>query len=212
MAADSDEISSLRADLEKSAEIEDVTEQMLEVAAIVGEAVASLGIHPIVVGGLAIAYWAPGAYLTGDIDVVMPRLEGLDARLAQLGFNREGRFWTLPERKIFFESPGSELELSPTGYRTVELASGRSVRVQAAEEVLLFRLKEFVAQGHAEVFQQCLWLLGSSGIDHSRLGQRAKEERLESALKVLAEQAKEVRAGHQVPESWELKRISQTFG
>ena len=50
-----------RAAIEQALEIEDETERLLEVAAIVEEALAEIGIHPVVVGGLAVAYWTGGA-------------------------------------------------------------------------------------------------------------------------------------------------------
>ena len=164
-----DAIAALRDELDGTAEIEDPTEQMLEIAAIVEEAVASLGLHPIVVGGLAVAYWAAGTYLTHDIDVVMPYVPDLESRMAALGFVREGRLWVLPGRAVFFEAPGNKLEPNPDGFEVVETRSGRHVRVQAAEDVLLVRLQEFLATGHSDAFQQCLWLLGVESFDHTRL-------------------------------------------
>ena len=120
---------------------------MLEIAGIVDAVLRAIEIRPIVVGGLA------GLYLTGDIDVVMPQSAQIEERLAALGFERDGRFWTLPGRDPVFEEPGSTLELDPNGHIEVELASGRTIRIQQVEEVLLLRLAEFVATGNADVFQ-----------------------------------------------------------
>ena len=73
------------------------------------------------------------------------------------------------------EAPDSTLEFDPAGHIEVELASGRTIRIQEVEELLLLRLAEFVATGNADVFQQCLWLLGVSGLDRERLRARAAE-------------------------------------
>jgi hypothetical protein len=203
-----EEIERLRRELAATAEIADLTEQMMEVAAIVEEALAPLGIHPVVVGGLAVAYWLPGAYLTGDIDVVMPYTKRGNERLADLGFEQEGRSWKLSGRQIFFEAPGSTLEPVTEGYEVVELASGRRVRVQAAHEVLIVRMHEFVGTGHSDVFQQCLWLLGAAGLDRAALEMRVSEEGLAEALEVLDGYAEDVRQGRKLPEPWELKELA----
>jgi hypothetical protein len=202
-------LESLRRELEATAAISDLTQQMMEVAAIVDEALTPLNIHPVVVGGLAIAYWVPGAYLTSDIDVVMPYVQSASERLAELGFTREGRFWVLPGREVFFEAPGSQLEPSPEGYEVVVLESGRSVRVQAPEEVLLLRLAEFVSEGKSEVFQQCLWLLGATAINRDRLDERATQEGLGAALKALEPFVEIVEGGGDLPPSWELQELAK---
>jgi hypothetical protein len=87
-----------RAALEEALRVEDQTERLLEVAAIVSEAVADLGVRPVVVGGLAVAFWTSGAYVTSDIDVLMPSLPEVGERLAELGFEQRGRYWIVPGR------------------------------------------------------------------------------------------------------------------
>ena len=186
---DGGDLDGLRVELQRTADISDRTEQMLEIAGIVDAALRAIEIRPIVVGGLAVAYWTTGLYLTGDIDVLMPQSAQIEERLAALGFERDGRFWTLPGRDPVFEAPGSTLELDPNGHIEVELASGRTIRIQQVEEVLLLRLAEFVATGNADVFQQCLWLLGVSGLDRERLRARADDESLSRALDALSSTA-----------------------
>lgn len=181
---------------------------MLEVAAIVDEALEPLDVHPIVVGGLAVAYWASGMYVTSDIDVVMPYLPEVNDRLEALGFTRKGRFWILAERQVFFEAPGSYLEPSTDGYQTVELASGRLVRIQTAEEVLIVRIKDFLATPNQELFQQCLWMLGVTGLGRERLERRAAEEGLAEAVKALDGYVETVKQRGAMPESWELKELA----
>jgi len=91
-----------------------------------------------------------------------------------------------------FEAPGSTLEFNPDGYMEVELASGRTLRVQAVEEVPLLRLDEFVATGNADVFQQCLSLLGASALDRERLQRRAGEQSLARALDAVERTARKI--------------------
>jgi hypothetical protein len=191
MAGDAPDVDldALRRELKQTAQIPDQTEQMLEVAAIVDAAVAAIGPRPIVVGGLAVAYWTTGLYLTGDIDVVMPVTGLTNQRLAALGFEREGRFWFLPGRETMFEAPSSALEFNPDGFTEVQLRSGRAVRIQDVEEIVLLRLDRFVKSGNADVFRQCLLLLGTGAIDPERLERRAEEQSLRRAVDALRDVA-----------------------
>jgi hypothetical protein len=207
---DGGDLDGLRVELQPTADISDRTEQMLEIAGIVDAALRSIEIRPIVVGGLAVAYWTTGLYLTGDIDVVMPHSSQIEERLAALGFERDGRFWTLPGRDPVFEAPGSTLELDPNGHIEVELASGRTIRIQQVEEVLLLRLAEFVATGNADVFQQCLWLLGVSGLDRERLRARADDESLSRALDALSSTATSFEHDARL-ELWEITDLAKSL-
>jgi hypothetical protein len=208
---DGADLEALRVELQRTADTRDATEQMLEIAAVVDAALRPIDVRPIVVGGLAVAYWTTGLYLTGDIDVVMPHSAEIDQRLAALGFERDGRFWTLPGREPVFEAPGSTLELNPDGHIEVELASGRTIRIQDAEEVLLLRLAEFTATGNADVFQQCLWLLGVAGLDRERLRGRAADESLARALDALYRIGKRVQQDATKLELWEITDLAKSL-
>lgn len=208
---DEEDLDALRDDLRRTAEISDPTEQMLEIAGVVDSALRATRIRPIVVGGLAVAYWTTGLYLTGDIDVVMPSSTEVEQRLATLGFERDGRFWTLPGRDPVLEAPGSTLELNPDGHVEVELASGRTILIQDVDEVLLLRLAEFVATGTADVFQQCLWLLGVSGLDRERLDARADEESLSRSLDALSRTAQAVEQDATKLELWEITDLAKSL-
>lgn len=108
---DPPELDDLRRQLLAAAALGDPTERLLEVAAIVGEALSDLGIQPVVVGGLALAYWASGdEFVTGDIDVLVPRVPEVVERLEELGFAPQGREWRLPGYDVSFEAPGEVLE------------------------------------------------------------------------------------------------------
>lgn len=208
---DDADLEALGVALQRTADIPDPTEQMLEITGVVDAALRPIQIRPIVVGGLAVAYWTTGLYLTGDIDVVMPHGVLIEQRLAALGFERDGRFWTLPGRDVLFEAPGSILELNPNGYVEAELASGRTIRVQDVDEVLLLRLAEFVATGNADVFQQCLWLLGASGLDREHLRVRAEEESLARALDALDQTAESLEHDATKLEIWEITDLAKSL-
>lgn len=117
----------LRAALADAAQIDDLAERTLEVVAIIDEAVSPLGIHPVVVGGMAVYFWtANPAFVTVDIDVVMLVTNRLTATLGALGFQKapDGRHWRLAETGVFLEAPSADLDADAL-VEEVALPSGR---------------------------------------------------------------------------------------
>lgn len=79
----------LRAALADAAKIDDLAERTLEVVSVVDAVAAPLGIHPVVVGGMAVYFWtADEAFVTQDIDVLMAVPERLTAALVHLDSRR----------------------------------------------------------------------------------------------------------------------------
>jgi len=92
---------SVKQEVLRLASIADPTERLLEVAAVIGESLSDLGVQPVVVGGLALAYWSDNdEFITGDIDVLVPRVPELPVRLQALGFEQRGRDWILPGHDV----------------------------------------------------------------------------------------------------------------
>jgi hypothetical protein len=77
--------------------------------------------------------------------------------------------------------------------------------------VLLLRLEELVATGNADVFQQCLWLLGAPALDHERLQRRAGEQSLAPALDALKQTALKIEAESATIGLWEITDISKSL-
>jgi len=179
---------------------EDATERMLEVAAVVQEALEDLGIHPVVVGGLAVAYWTDGAYLTSDIDVVMPSSPRVDERMAALGFEKQGRFWTLPESDIVFEAPDSVLDPGDEE-QEVELRSGRHVALVRAEDLFVHRLEQLLASPSTDTLQQAINLLKAPGLDRARLQARVDDKSLREGLAEVEAFAEKIERGETVETS-----------
>jgi hypothetical protein len=197
----------LRRELLEAAAIDEPTDRLLEVAAIVSEALGDLGIEPVVVGGLAVAFWSDGAYRTGDIDVVVPRVPELPERLELLGFRRLGREWLLPGRDVVFEAPAETLDPGDRG-EPVRLQSGRRLVVLSPEDSLLWRLREWIYWHTTAGFRQAALLLVAARVDAARLERRAAEEGLALALDELRRLTAEADAGREL-EPWELKEIAK---
>jgi hypothetical protein len=196
-----------RRDLEAALALENATERKLGIAAAVANAVADLGLTPVVVGGVAVELWTYGEYATGDIDLVMPYLPEIDERMASLGFEREGRHWTLPGSDVFVEAPGSALEHGEEAVE-VDVAPGLRVLVLSPEDSLVARLHEFLGTGHSDSVEQSVLLLRSRKLDKARLDRRVAEEGLEATLAAVDQLAERATHGGQF-ETWELQEIAR---
>ena len=206
------DLAELRAALAEAARIEDLAERSLEVVAVVEAAGAPLGIHPVVVGGMAVYFWtADEAFVTRDIDVLMAVPERLAAALAQLGFemSRDGRHWHLAGTDIFLEAPGADLDRDAL-VTEVTLQSGRTARILSRADILLDRLDEFQATGHLGVAQQVIVLLKNLSADQSAdLRARAAQRRVGHALDAMVALAAEIDSGRALPASDALHRIAR---
>lgn len=197
----------LRSELLAAAALSDVTERLLEVTAVVGEALADLEVQPIVVGGLAMAHWSERAFVTGDIDVVVPRRTELATRLHALGFEQHGRQWKLPDHPVILEAPADSLEPGDEA-EPVRLASGRTVLVLSRVDLLLWRLREWLHWQSAAGFKQAAALLLSNEIDERRLERRAEEEGLAAALAELRSLSARIEADEHI-EDFTLAEVAR---
>jgi hypothetical protein len=159
--------------------------------------------------GLAVEFWTHGAYSTTDIDLYLPHGPAVDDLLAELGFEKQGRHWVVPEHDLFVEAPAS-FPAETEEVHEVTLRSGYKVLLLSSEDVLIDRLHQFVSGGHRDVASQALSLLGGEDLDRSRLEERAEEEGLASALQALDELARRTESGVTI-ESWELQEIAKSL-
>jgi hypothetical protein len=206
-------LTALRADLWRAAEIADLAERTLEVVAVIEEVAAPLGIHPTIVGGMAVYFWTESnAFVTYDIDVVMAVPDQLAASLAQLGFTRsaDGRHWELEGTKVLLEAPSAALDAG-AHVTEVKLHSGRTARVLARVDILLDRLDEFQATGHQLVAQQILVLLDDLTAEEKvDLDARAAQRRITQVLSVMRRLADELPTRSEPPASDELHEIARS--
>ncbi len=205
-------LAELRTDLLRAAATPDLAERTLEVVAVIEAAIAPLGIHPVVVGGMAVYFWtASDAFLTHDIDVVMDVPEQVNAALTELGFvrTRDGRHWLLEGTDVFLEAPSAQLD-DDALVTEVRLPSGRTASVLSRVDILLDRLAELQATGHQIVGQQALALLGGLPEDEvADLDARAPRRRVAKILAAMRSVANDINKGQEPPTSDELHEIAR---
>jgi hypothetical protein len=213
MDSGSPDIDKLRAALARTAQTSDVSERALEVVATVEAVAAPLGIHPVVVGGMAVYFWTErDEFTTHDIDVVMEVPDALASRLAELGFVRaaDGRHWTLEGTDILLEAPSSRLD-SGVKVSEIPLRSGRTAKVLSRVDILMDRLDEFQGTGHETPAQQALALLADlSDREIADLDRRSVGRDVADVLEAVRQIAADIEAGNTPPDSGELHEIARS--
>jgi hypothetical protein len=198
----------LRRELEAAVRIEDETDRLMEVAAIVEEALNGIGVTAVVVGGLAVAYWTRTRYTTAEIDFVMPVTEEVRQRVADLGFEKPaGRHWIYPGSDVQFEIPGDFLEGGDEP-EEVRSKNGRRVRLISLEDMVLWRTREFLHWKDSRGVRHAIYMLESPRLDWERLKARAAESGLTEALNWIVKAAEEIKKGREF-EDWEIKKAAE---
>jgi len=158
-------------------------EKLTVAAAIVSELLRQSGMVATLVGGGAIEFYAPGVYVTSDLDFVVEgrTRSDLDAVLRAFGFERRGRHWVLGE--LFVEVPGNWMS-DPVD---VVQVGPLSLRVVRAEIVLADRIIGFKHRRTTAYGAQAIALLQVLGplLDMSLLLDRLRAEDAEDAYAAL---------------------------
>jgi hypothetical protein len=204
-------LADLRADLHRFAAIDDAAQRTLEVIAVIDEAAAPLGIHPTVVGGMAVYFWTEGeAFVTYDIDVVMAIPQQLAEILRDLASCLAGTADTgsCPARTCCWRHQA--LTWTPTRRSPRSGCHPAAPRVLSRVDILLDRLDEFQATGHQLVAQQALVLLSElTEAEQSDLDVRAPRRRLTTIAAATRTLASELPNRDEPPTSDELQEIAR---
>jgi hypothetical protein len=95
---------------------------------------------PVLIGGLALAYYTREVYFTADIDLAYADREAMDEVLSELGFEKRGRYWVHPEAEVAVEVPASALAGEEAPRETVELDFGLFFVVIGLEDLIIDRM------------------------------------------------------------------------
>lgn len=152
--------------------------QRAAAAALLSEAFRRAQFRVTVVGGSAIEFHAPGAYVTDDLDLVVegtqvaPSREILDAIFRALGFASRTRHWVLGS--LFVEVPGHVMDDPAATYDV----GGYALRLARPEVLLADRVVGFKHWRYTGYGLQALTLLAALGdnLDHAWLEQRLRRE------------------------------------
>lgn len=127
--------------LKKIKEIESPLKRQLLMVALITNLLEQKGKDaPIVIGGCALSYYSREVYFTADIDLAYSDREALDVVLKEIGFKKEGRYWTNDELKIVIEVPASVLVGEDPPVEDVEIADNLYCRIIGIEDLIIDRL------------------------------------------------------------------------
>jgi predicted nucleotidyltransferase len=141
------------------------------------------GIEPVLVGGGALELYTGGGYATVDMDLALPLCPEVDAAFAELGFEKEGRYWVREDLDLLFEAPAPAGLPGEDAPRMRVKVEGLEVVVIGIEDLLLDRLR---AQVHWKSDEDGRWArrlaaLHSDRIDWGYLEAKVAESEAERA-------------------------------
>lgn len=152
--------------------------------AIVTEAMKSIDIKPVIVGGQAVEFYTSGGYSTMDIDFICGAyLDEINSVLNPLGFKKEGKYWFIENSPIVIEVPSGSLAGSWDKVTEVEIEDV-SAYIIGIEDIIVDRLNRYKFW---KEYDDKEWIIGMmlinyDDIDWDYLHKRAREEFTEEEL------------------------------
>lgn len=166
--------------LQKAASEKNLARRGVKIAAVIADALRTVGQDPILVGGAAVEFYTEGGYATKDIDMVAPGGPDLMEVMKQLGFKRRGKDFIHNQLEIYVEFPGEALG----GERHSILldVDGIPLQIISVEDLIVDRLCSYKFWKSEIDGLAALLLLESGNIDSNLLSAQAKKEDVEDAL------------------------------
>ena len=158
------------------------------------ERLSICGIEPILVGGGALEFYTAGGYATADMDLALPSAAEVEVAFAELGFEKEGRYWYQSELDLLFEAPAPADLPGENAPRTEITVEGYRVVIIGVEDLCLDRLRAWV---HWQSDEDARWAkrlahLYADRLDWCYLRERAKAVPEEAnALREIEQEARE---------------------
>ena len=149
----------------------------------------SHGVSTVLVGGAAAAVHSGGAYRSGDIDLLIdsyppPSPAKLDATMAIIGFQRQGRHYTHPRcHHLFVEFIFNALHIGKD-YKIKPITTdvdAQSIRALSPTDSIKDRLTSFLYFRARECLDQAILIAKANDIHWASIETWAKEENTEMA-------------------------------
>jgi len=173
----------------------DLARRRLLALGIVTDRLRDIGVTPVLVGGAALSFYTDGEFATGDVDLALPLGPDIDRAFADLGFEKEGRFWIIDDLRLYFEAPAPAGLPGEDAPRTHVLVDGLEVVILGVEDLLMDRIRAWVHPKSEEDHRWSVSLaaLYSDRMDWDYLGRKASEVAEETAaLRKLREEVEKV--------------------
>ncbi|MGP3779075.1 DUF6036 family nucleotidyltransferase [Halanaerobium saccharolyticum] len=159
--------------------------QNIALVAIITAALKEIDIRPIIVGGQAVEFYTAGGYSTMDVDLVTPaNIKEIDPIIKDLGFNKEGKYWTYKQLDFALEIPGSDLAGDYDKVNEIEI-EGLKAYIIGIEDIIIDRLNRYKFW---KEYADQEWIVGMiylnyEDIDWNYLYQKSESEKTLEELK-----------------------------
>lgn len=170
--------------LEKLKEEKNPLLKKLGLTAAITKALEPFNIKPIIIGGAAVAFYTAGGYATDDIDFAVVGYEQFGNTLEKFGFEKNGRFWEHPDFDFTVEAPAGYLDGEDAPLTEISVNNWK-VYVIGIEDLIIDRLNAYVHWQSEEDGDWALQLFKVQEIDWKYLELKAKENKVDDALKKL---------------------------
>ena len=170
----------IRSNLNETIKIDDRPTRGIKIAALISEALKTIDIDPVLVGGSAVAFYTEGKYTTDDIDMVAPSGPDVQKIMTLLGFIKTGKDFINKELGIYIEFP-SEF-LGPTEKTSTITIKGHDLTIISIEDLIIDRLASFKYWKSTVDGVNALMMLELGIANKARVEKRAREEDVLDAL------------------------------
>lgn len=155
----------------------------VKIAAVIAEALRTIGEDPVLVGGAAVEFYTEGEYTTKDIDMTAIGGEEVWHVMKQLGFERVGKDFVHKRLKIYVEFPSETLrEGEQSDILDVE---GIPLRIISIEDLIIDRLCSYKFWKSVQDGANALILLELKSVDERRLLKQAQRRDVADALQAV---------------------------
>jgi predicted nucleotidyltransferase len=157
----------------------------IALTAVITEALKEINIRPIIVGGQAVEFYTAGGYSTMDVDLVTPAsIKEINPIIEELGFEKEGKYWTYDQLDFALEVPGSDLAGDYDKVNEIEI-EGLKAYIIGIEDIIIDRLNRYKFW---KEYADQEWIVGMiylnyEDIDWDYLYQKSESEKTLEELK-----------------------------
>ena len=178
--------------------IGDMTEA--ELAAFVQQHLAAQGIRVVLSGGTCVTIYARGAYVSGDLDLVLEtyaRPQLVAAALAELGFEPHGRVFKHRDSALWVDIRSAPLAVGSEPVREVrELpVSTGTLRIISPTDCVKDRLAAYYYHNDRQCMEQALLVAKSSDVDLAEVERWSTHEGQETRFAELKERLRSAASG-----------------
>jgi hypothetical protein len=164
----------IKRELKKVATETNTSVRQMKIATLISDALKSVGISPVLVGGAAVAFYTNNHYTTLDIDMVAPTTDSLARVMTELGFKKIGKDFVHSIFDIYVEFPSSSLGYTEQT-ETIKY-DNRSLQIISVSDLIVDRLCAFKFWKSEIDGVNAMILLELGKDDRSRTETRVREE------------------------------------